>query len=134
MYLHKLEKDEKTTFLAFAKYLAKIDDAEIDDKEKYMLQYMANEMGLDLDEAETGSFNEQQLLNVFYRHEARRILILEGLGICASKGEINDDQKAFLFDLSKRLGLESDFVERAAAAVKKQWEVMDEFDSLIEKG
>ena len=38
MYLHKLEKDEKQAFLSFARHLAQVDDAQIDEREEYMLR------------------------------------------------------------------------------------------------
>ncbi len=132
MYLHKLEKDEKTTFLAVAKQLASIDDQRIDNQESYMLRYMANEMGLVYEEAEIPAFDEQMVLNVFHRPLARRILVLEGVGIASGSGGMQAPQRELLTDLAGKFQLSGDFLERAETVVKKQVEVMDEFDSLIE--
>lgn len=131
MFLHLLEKDEKTTFLAFAKYLAKVDDKVITEKERFMLHYMATEMGLDAEEVIGDSFSEEQTVLVFHRDIAKRVLILEGVGIAFASGEVEPQQKAFLEDFAKRLMLPGDFVAKATAIVEKQLGLMEEMNSLV---
>jgi len=131
MFLHLLEKDEKTTFLAFAKYLAKVDDKVITEKERFMLHYMATEMGLDSEEVIGDSFSEEQTVLVFHRDIAKRVLILEGVGIAFASGEVEPQQKAFLDEFAKRLMLPADFVAKAQGIVEKQLGLMEEMNALI---
>ena len=131
MFLHLLEKDEKTSFLAFAKYLAKVDDKVITEKERYMLHYMATEMGLASDEVIGDSFSEEQTVLVFHRDIAKRVLILEGVGIAFASGEVEPQQRAFLEEFAKRLMLPADFVSKAQGIVERQLGLMEEMNSLI---
>ncbi len=134
MYLHKLEKDEKTAFIGFARHLAHLDDDKLDEKEEYMLRYMCAEMGLEPDayaSSGIGPYSEDALLKVFFREEARKVLILEGVGVCYCNGTFDQKQKAELVSLAGKLSLPEDFVSRADAVIQKQMEVMNEFDSLV---
>ncbi len=134
MYLHKLEKDEKSAFLSLAKHLAKVDDNQIDVNEKYMLQYMSAEMGLDPDSAEVMAYNPDAIATVFFREEARRVLLVEAVGVCYSNDRMDSEQRKVLEELAARFSISADFLDRAEAVVKKQIEVMSDFDALIEKG
>ncbi|MEQ8820319.1 MAG: hypothetical protein RLY93_08740 [Sumerlaeia bacterium] len=133
MYLHKLEKDEKTTFLAFAEHLAEIDDQSVDARERYLIRYMCSEMGLDPDEALEAkpAYDRDRLLKVFHRPEARRVLVLEGVGIAFSNGAMDEEQRKELTSLAEAFQLCEKFVAKAEAVVQKQLEVMKEFDELI---
>ncbi len=130
MYLHMLEKDEKTAFLSFARHLARIDDDQIDDRERYTIQYMCAEMGVD-PATESPAFNAEDVANVFLRDEARRILILEGLGVSFANGAMESHQRELIASLAAKFGLADDFVARGEAVIQKQIEVMQEFDDLI---
>ena len=133
MYLHKLEKDERTTFIAFAKHLATVDDQILDAREDYMLQYMCAEMGLDAAEVESaGSTSIEQVAKVFYRPEARRVLVLEALGVALCNGVFSGSQEAELKKLAGTFQLPDDFLARAQAVIEKQMQVMEEFDALVE--
>ncbi|MBI5154181.1 hypothetical protein HZA57_03005 [Candidatus Poribacteria bacterium] len=134
MYLHKLEKDEKTAFLQFAKHLAQIDDATIDNQERYMLRYMCGEMGLDpaIHAAGSGAgYEEQAFLNVFHRPEARRVAILEGFGVASCKGEMTASQRAELKNLAAKCSLPEDFLPKVECLVREQLEVMAKFEELL---
>lgn len=131
MYLHMLEKDEKTAFLSFAKYLAKVDDKVISNKEHFMIRYMAAEMGLDPDEAIEDAFSQEHLVKVFHRDRAKRVLILEGLGIAHANGKFEAEQYRFLVQLAKDLMLPDDYVGRAEGVVRMQLHVMQEFEALL---
>lgn len=133
MYLHLLEKDEKTAFLSFAKYLAKVDDKVISNKEHYMIRYMAAEMGLNADDVIEDSYSEDQIVRVFHRDVAKRVLILEGLGVANANGAIEPLQEDFIKGLAKQLALPDDFVTRAGTVIRMQLMVMQEFQALIGK-
>ena len=133
MYLHRLEKDEKTVFLDFARYLATLQDNKIDAQEQYMLRYMRAEMGLPQEEDKReSSFEAQKVLNVFYRDEAKRILIVEGVGVALANGIMMDQQKALLDELAQKLLLPEGFVQQAEQVVRKQLQIMGEFDALVQ--
>ena len=131
MYLHKLEKDEKTAFLSLAKHLAQVDDSRIDAREKYMIQYMCAEMGTDYESADKSPFDVEKFAKVFFREEARRVALLEAVGVCRGSGDINASQKKVLDALAAKFSLGGDFIARAEQTIRKQLEVMNEFDKLI---
>lgn len=131
MYLHKLEKDEKTTFLAFARHLAHLDDKVLSDPEKYMLKYMAAEMGLSDDDAQVLGYAEEEMLTVFHRPLARRVLLLEAVGICFAGGGFKGEQRAHLAALAGKFQLPDSFIADAESIVKRQLGLMQDFDRLI---
>lgn len=131
MYLHKLEKDERTAFLAFARHLALVDDAELDQHERYMVLYMCHEMGLAEEDIPTEPFDFDAFRRVFYREEARRIAILEGLGVILANGTRDPGQVKVLQGLARDFQLGEDFLRQAEELVDKQVKLMDEFDTLV---
>jgi hypothetical protein len=132
MYLHLLEKDEKPHFLAFARHLAEVDDQRVDARERYMLNYMCAEMGIEAVDVESLPFNLDQLVKVFYRGEARRVLIVEAIGVCHANGQTHPAQRELLEKIAARFFLPEDFLARAEALVARQLAVMQEFDALLE--
>ena len=135
MFLHKLEKDEKTTFLAFAKQIAMVNDETIDDQERYMLQYMAMEMGLDYEALEREDaipvFSIDKVATVFHRPAARRVLLLEGLGIATAHGKLEPRQEELLRQLVAKFNMDAGYLDRARGVVSRQLEVMRELEELV---
>jgi DNA polymerase III epsilon subunit-like protein len=132
MYLHQLEKDEKDHFLALARRLAEIDDQRIDARERYMLNYMCAEMGVDPATADAAVYDEEALVKVFYRGQARRVLMLEAIGVCYANGVIHPQQEKLLRQLAAKFFLGDDFFEQALSLVKRQLELMADFDAFLE--
>jgi tellurite resistance protein len=130
MYLHLLEKDEKQHFLAFARHLAKVVDDKVDARERFMLKYMSAEMGIDAD-ADAVPFDLEKLVIVFYRSVARRVLIMECVGIAMANGAMEDSERELLESVAARFFLPENFVARASDVVKRQLAVMEEFDQLV---
>lgn len=133
MFLHKLEKDEKTEFLSLARHLAHVDDNNIDEREEYMLRYMCAEMGLSYDPAEVEAYDPDRVARVFFREKARRILLLEAVGVCYSNGAMDAAQRETLEGLSARFSLDAGLISRAEDLVKRQLSIMDEFEAIVEK-
>lgn len=134
MYLHRLEKEEKLTFLAFARHMSVLDDDVLDANEKYRLRYMAIEMGLNPDDPtgfEIPPYSLADLQKVFFREEAQRVLVVEGVGIASATGEMKWAQRDLLAKLVKTFGLPAGFLHNAEEVVRKQLEVMDAFDALV---
>lgn len=134
MYLHRLEKEEKLTFLAFARHLSTLDDQVLDANEKYRLRYMAIEMGLNPDDPtgfEIPPYSLADVQKVFFREEAQRVLVLEGVGIASATGDMKWAQRDLLAKLVKTFGLPVDFLHHAEGVIRKQLEVMDAFDALV---
>lgn len=130
MYLHKLESDEKHHFLALANHLAKLDDQRVDARERYLIRYMYAEMGLEEDE-EIPAFDLDKFKTVFFRPEARRVAVMEGLGVCYANEKPDESQIAMLNELAQTFRLGDDFVQKAEDLVKRQLQMMDEFEALI---
>jgi len=132
MYLHQLEKDEKHHFLGLVRRLAEIDDQRVDARERYLLTYMCAEMGLDPAEADAAVFNEEALVKVFYRGKARRVLMLEALGVCYANGAIHPEQERLLRHLVSRFFLPESFLTEAQQLIERQLSLMADFDKFLE--
>lgn len=134
MYLHRLEKEEKLTFLAFARHMSTLDDQILDPNEKYRLRYMAIEMGLNPDDPtgfEIPPYSLAELTKVFFREEAQRVLVVEGAGIALASGDMKWPQRDLLAKLVKTFGLPADFLHHTESVIRRQLEVMDAFDALV---
>ena len=134
MYLHRLEKEEKLTFLAFARHMSTLDDNVLDASEKYRLRYMALEMGLNPEDPtgfEIPPYSLADILRIYFREEAQRVLVLEGVGIASATGDMKWAQRDLLSKLVKSFGLPADFLHNAEGVIRKQLEVMDAFDELV---
>lgn len=132
MFLHKLEKDEKTEFLSLARHLAHVDDNNIDEREEYMLRYMCAEMGLGYDPTEVEPYEAERVARVFFREKARRILLLEAVGVCYSNGAMDERQRETLREILGRFSMDEGFLARAEDVVARQLAIMDEFETIVE--
>ncbi|MBI1292623.1 hypothetical protein GC173_15505 [bacterium] len=132
MYLHQLEKDEKTHFLALARHLAQVDDQRVDVREKYLLNYMCAEMGVDPASIDALALDEEALVRVYYRGKARKVLLLEALGVCYANGAIHPEQEKLLRKLAARFFMPESFIDDAIQLVQRQLSLMADFDAFVE--
>jgi hypothetical protein len=132
MYLHQLEKDEKHHFLALARHLAQIDDQRVDARERYLLNYMCAEMGVDPASLDALVFDEEALVRVYYRGKARRVLLLEALGVCFANGVMHPEQEGLLRQLAARFFMPDSYLTEARTLIERQLALMADFDAFLE--
>ncbi len=107
MFLENLSYEQKKVFLGLAKHVLLIDDAVIDEKEKYYLRAICVETILGLDDAYPSVDSLQKLPEIFTKESEQKMVIVELIATALSNNQYHDNQKKFIAEVAEKFGKSS---------------------------
>jgi tellurite resistance protein len=129
MFLHVLDAAEQRLFVQVATSLVHA-DAHLDPREEALLETLRLEMGLDhmpADAAEVESLDFSEIGSPL----VARVILFELAGIVTSDGEIHEDEREVLEDVSCRLDVPSDQLEQFLDYAMRAHKFLNEARALV---
>ena len=95
------------------------------DEEKVMIQEYCKEMGIPFFDAEN-TVSMEEVVAIFTESELhiKKIVLLETLGLVYSDGVFDDDEKGFVYDYAKKIGLTDEDVNKQTVAIREYLEAL----------
>ena len=132
MFLHLLSKEEQETFLSIANELITV-DGEVDKQELERIQNFTKEIYGDK-EFNFKSYNElTNIDSIFESKEAKRICLIELIGLCYVDGVYCEKEREFIRSFAKKIKVNSDGLSQIENWVNDFVKVFNEGVELIKK-
>jgi len=126
MFLHILNDQQQTAFLALAKQFIEV-DRHLADEEQNLLELMYAEMGLDFDtELPTGDL--ASLLTAFDSRQSRAAVVLELIGVGHADAEFKTEESDFVRNVARNLEVSDDTVRAMESWVTRQLALAQEVE------
>jgi hypothetical protein len=132
VFLHVFSAAEQRLFAQVAISLVHA-DARLDPREDALLETLRLEMGLDHMPAEAGSVESLDFSEVGSQLIAR-VILFELAGIVTADGEIHEDEREILEDVSRRLDVPSGQLEPFLDYAMRAHKFLDEARALVGQG
>lgn len=124
MFLGQLSEKEKKAFISLSVHVSNSNGV-FADEEKVMIQEYCKEMGIPFFDAEN-TISMEEVVTIFTESELhiKKIVLLETLGLVYSDGVFDDDEKGFVYDYAKKIGLTDEDVNKQTVAIREYLEAL----------
>lgn len=124
MFLGQLSEKEKNAFISLSVHVSNSNGV-FADEEKVMIQEYCKEMGIPFFDAEN-TISMEEVVTIFTESELhiKKIVLLETLGLVYSDGVFDDDEKGFVYDYAKKIGLTDEDVNKQTVAIREYLEAL----------
>jgi uncharacterized tellurite resistance protein B-like protein len=129
MYLAQLNQEERLAFLSLARHLV-ARDGKLQSSEQELLQALAAEMGIEVDEEEDLAFLDA--VSAFETRRSRRIAALELITLAHVDERYHEEEIRFLKDLFHAFEIPLEQMEAYEAWVKRYLAVIREGAALTD--
>ena len=131
MFLYQLSLTEKMAFVQLAKEMVTVDDGKIDEDEYGLINIMANEMQVAVDNVLSIEFNLNQLAGTFKTAVSQRICLAELLSLAFVNSEFHEKQKMLIDALSNHFAFDSEEVDALKEWVQDAMRVAQKGSELV---
>ncbi|MGI9256842.1 MAG: hypothetical protein ACR2PY_07905 [Salinispira sp.] len=129
MFLSNLSLKQKKIFLGVAKEILVVDDATIDSKEENYLRSICQEMSIGV--GDELNVDNSELKGIFTSHEESRLILVELIALAYSNGKYHENQKKYIMEKSKCLGLKKNILDEIEKLVKQYFDIQKKIIGFI---
>lgn len=132
MFLNQLLEVEKEAFISLSVQAAKANGI-LATEEYTMIEEYCREMGISSFDTEN-SKSMEEIVGIFQQSSERnkKIVLLEILGLVFSDGEYDTQEKAFIYDYAKKVGLTETDVMQQTELIKKYLAVLKDITEAVD--
>ena len=131
MFLNQLLDEEKKAFISLSIYAANA-DGDFAEEEKVMFQEYCKEMELENISAKD-IISKDEIIDIFKESEEhnKKIALFELLGLVYSDGKYMNEEKNFVEDFVRKIGLSEDIVKEQTELVVKYLNIVKEIVQVV---
>lgn len=131
MFLNQLLDEEKKAFISLSIYAAN-SDGDFAEEEKVMFQEYCKEMELENISAKD-IISKDEIIDIFKESEEhnKKIALFELLGLVYSDGKYMNEEKNFVEDFVRKIGLSEDIIKEQTELVVKYLNIVKEIVQVV---
>lgn len=130
MYLHLLSETNKASFMTIARAICAA-DGNFSDRERFMLDIYAKEMGLASIESSIAADEAVTTLAETGSDKEKRIIVLELVGLSLADADFSAEERTFLQTVVGKFNISEEFVSQCETAVGRYLDLQNEFNQLV---